>query len=138
MITGFPDLNGLIKKGAMLKMTKNDSLTSIAIAETERLNLFSELISKRKLLTDMNLKRIEELIVYCDNKVMQIGNKTSFAIDPQKRQQAMTWQLQIMDLERSKMHEKKELFRDISFLQNEWIKTASELKERSSLDDFIK
>lgn len=119
-------------------MQNDKPYSPIGIAETEKLRLFSDLISKRKLLTEMNLNRIDELIVYCDNKVYQLGNPQTFAVDPQKRQQAMTWQLQIMDLERSKMHEKKELFRDISFLQNEWIKTASEVKERSSLEDLLK
>lgn len=122
----------------MLKMTNSDPLSTIAVAETERLKLFSDLIQKRKTLTHMNLERIEELIVYCDNKVMQIGDHYSFKIDPQKRQQALTWQLQIMDFERAKLQEKKELFRDISFLQNEWIKTAAELKEKRSLDELLR
>lgn len=118
-------------------MSNDKYLSPIGIAETERLRLFSDLIEKRRLLTKMNLYKIEELIVYCDNKVNELGDKYTLRIDPQKRQQAMSWQLQIMDLERSKMSEKKELFRDISFLQNEWIKTASELKERSSLEKIL-
>lgn len=137
MTTNLEALLGLKKRGAISKMESDKYLSSISIADTERLRLFSDLIEKRKLLTEINLNRIEELIVYCNNKVIQLGDKHTIALDPNRRQQAMTWQLQIMDFERAKMNEKKELFRDISFLQNEWVKTASELKERSSLDELL-
>lgn len=106
--------------------------------ERQKLNLISALISKRKKIRDVTVDKIEDLIIYCDNKIHDIGDEFKLRGDPDAQRAASLWQKTILDLEKEKISEQKELFRDTLFLRNEWIKSLLIYTEEKNLDEILK
>jgi len=114
-------------------------LTSIGSdIERQRLNLITALIQKRKKISEVTVDKIESLILYCDNKILDIGDKYKLKSDPDAQRAASLWQKAIIDLEKEKISEEKDLFRDSLFLRNEWIKSLLTYNEEKSLDALLK
>lgn len=105
--------------------------------EKKRLELIVQLISKRKRIRDITIGRLEELIVYCDNRILDIGDKYKIRGDPDAQRAAALWQKSIVDLERDKIFEQKELFRDTLFLRNEWVKSLLAYTEEKKIDELV-
>ena len=107
-------------------------------AEKERLELIAGLIRKRKAIRDITITKLDDLIVYCDRKILDIGDEEKIKGDLARQQMASPWQKSIMELEKQIIIEDKEHFRDTLFLQNEWIKSMLTYREEKRLDDLMK
>lgn len=105
--------------------------------EAKRLQLILDLVGKRKAIRDTTIQRIDDLIVYCDNKILSLGNEYQIRADQELRKFAQKWQQMILDLEKQKISENKELFRDTLFLRNEWIKSLLSYTEEKQLDKLL-
>jgi hypothetical protein len=105
--------------------------------ERQKLNLISALINKRKKIRDVTVDKIEDLIIYCDNRILNIGDEFKLKSDPDAQRAASLWQKTILDLEKEKISEEKELFRDSLFLRNEWIKSMLTYCEEKQLSQII-
>jgi hypothetical protein len=105
--------------------------------EKQRLELLSTLIRKRKSIRDAVVQKLEDLILYCDNRIMDIGDDVKLRADPDAQRAASLWQKTILDLERDKIFEQKELFKDSLFLRNEWIKSLLTYNEEKKVDELI-
>ena len=106
-------------------------------AESERLELIAGLIKRRKTICDITIDKLEDLIIYCDNKIIAIGDEDIIRGDLARQQMASPWQKTIMELEKQKIIEHKEHFRDTLFLQNEQIKSMLTYREEKRLDDLM-
>lgn len=105
--------------------------------EEKRLELIVDLIQKRKKVRDIAIQRLDELIIYCDNKILELGGRYIVQTDMNLKGMAARWQQTILELEKSKIGENKELFRDTLFLRNEWIKSLLDYTEEKKLDEMI-
>ena len=77
------------------------------------------------------------LILYCDNKILELGDKYTVQADMNLRGMAARWQQIILELEKLKIGENKEMFRDTLFLRNEWIKSLLDYEEEKKLDEIM-
>jgi hypothetical protein len=107
-------------------------------AEAERLVLITGLINKRKDVRDLAISKLDDLILYCDRKILDIGDEDIIRADFTRQQMAAPWQKSIMEFEKQIVVEQKEHFRDTLFLQNEWIKSLQNYQEEKRLDDLMK
>jgi hypothetical protein len=101
------------------------------------LDIIKSVVEKRKHLRDLSIKKLEEMIVYCDNKILDIGPREAILSDQGALKMAAGWQQKIIDLELAKIGEQKELFRDTLFLRNEWVKAILSYTEQKSLENTI-
>jgi len=106
--------------------------------EKQRLNLLVGLIQKRKKIRDEVVGKLDGLIMYCDNRILDIGDEHVIKGDLFRQQAAALWQKKIVELEEQKISEQKELFKDTLFLRNEWVKSLLTFSEQQSLDNMLK
>jgi hypothetical protein len=105
--------------------------------EKQRLELIIDLINKRKVVRDEVIHKLDDLIMYCDNKILEIGDEYVVSTDEKLKGMAARWQQKIIELENQKINENKELFRDVLFLRNEWIKSLLNYNEEKMLDSLL-
>jgi hypothetical protein len=114
-------------------------ITGIGLeSERQRIDLLTAMIRKRKHISEITVKKLDDLILYCDNKVLCIGDEIKLKSDPDAQRSASVWQKTIVDLEKEKVLEQKDLFRDTLFLRNEWIKSVLNYREEKRLIEIIK
>lgn len=106
-------------------------------SEHQRIELLTAMIRKRKHISEITVKKLDDLILYCDNKVLSIGDEIKLKSDPDAQKNASVWQKTIVDLEKEKVLEQKDLFRDTLFLRNEWIKSVLNYQEEKRLFGMI-
>ena len=138
-----PDLNkrlDLINAG--IEYNTRDSNEDIknfgSRIEKQRLELIVGIINKRKKIRDVVINRLDELIVYCDNKIMEVENVYVYTKRENDQQlHVERWQQKILELENQKINEHKEMFKDILFLRNEWIKSILNYTEEKMIDSLL-
>ncbi len=118
--------------------TNDDSVQNLGSEiEKKRLEMIVDLVEKRKKIRDISVNRIDDLIVYCDNKILALGTYYAIQIDTNLKKMADKWRQVIVDLEKMKIGENKELFKDTLFLRNEWIKSLLNYTEEKKLDEIM-
>jgi len=105
--------------------------------ERQRLGIISGLIKKRKKIRDDVLEKIEDIILYCDNKILDIGDEDEIKGDLELQRLASSWQQRIIELEMAKIGEQKEMFKDCLFLRNEWVKSVLKYYELNRMNTFL-
>lgn len=106
--------------------------------ERKRLELLNKLIDKRREIRDRTLWSLEELIVFCDCRLLEMGGPDLIARDTELQKMASLWQKSILDIEKQKVLEDKEMFRDTLFLKSEMIKSTLSYFEEKQLDILIR
>lgn len=105
--------------------------------EKQRLELIIGLIQKRKGIRDTVIEKLESMILYCDNRILDLGSDYDIARDSELKKQADKWRQTILELEKMKLGENKELFKDTLMLRNEWIKSLLSYTEEKRLDSLL-
>ena len=108
--------------------------------ERMHLTLLRELVDKRKYIRDQMQRRLDELIVYCDNQILAVGDGVALKADTQfeGKSPARFWRASIVDLEKQKAIEEKDFFRDTLFLKNEWVKVTLDFEEQKGLEEMLR
>src|SRR3989344_4900078 len=96
------------------------------------LGLLRDLVDQRTYIRDQMLRRLDALIVYCDNQILAVGDGVALKADTQfeSKSTARFWRASIVDLEKQKAIEEKDFFRDTLFLRNEWMKVKLDYEEQ--------
>lgn len=133
------DLSNLhYNKTHCLLNNNDDSIQNLGSEiEKKRLEMIVDLVEKRKKIRDISVNRIDDLIIYCDNKILALGDYFVIQTDMNLKGMADKWRQAIIDLEKMKIGENKELFRDTLFLRNEWIKSLLNYTEEKKLDEIL-
>ena len=103
--------------------------------QLQQINLLSTLLRKRKTIRDETVRKLEDLLMYCDNRLLDIGE--DFRGDPEKIKLASIWQKEKISINRDIVAQESELFKDTLFLQNEFIKSILTYNEEKKIDELI-
>jgi hypothetical protein len=108
--------------------------------ERMHLGLLQKLVEQRKEIRNLMVRRLDDLIVYCDNQILAIGDGVSLKADTQfeGKSPANLWRKSIVDLEKQKAIEEKDFFRDTLFLRSEWMKVKLDYEEQKDLEEMLK
>jgi hypothetical protein len=103
--------------------------------ERQKMNLLTALLSKRKVIRDETVKKLDDLLVYCDNRLLDIGE--IFKGDPEKIKMASLWQKEKVAINREIALQDCSQFKDSLFLQNEFLKSVLTFNEEKKIEDLI-
>lgn len=103
--------------------------------EKQKMQLLTVLLTKRKKIRDETLKKLDDLLVYCDNRLLDIGE--IFKGDPEKIKMASLWQKEKVAINREIAEQDCSLFKDSLFLQNEFLKSVLTFNEEKKIEDLI-
>jgi len=106
--------------------------------ETKKLQLLNELIDKRKIIRNSVIGRLEQLISFCKNNILESNiNDLPLYPDDIRIQTIMKWKMMYMELVQKILLEYKNHFTDTLFLRNESLKSMVSVSEAKILEQEL-